>query len=480
MRTEVTVRVDGGPIVRLGPRAFVAAGGEGRVYARRGTAYKIYDDPARALHPHKLAELARIADARVLAPTALLLREPDGARVGYTMPFCRNAWVLAQLVPGAFWARHGLNAPAAIAIAQRLGDLLGVVHAAGCCIADLSATNVLIEPGSRQPVLIDTDSWQTPSHPATAVTPEIRDPLQPAGRFTEESDWFSLAVLAFELLVGIHPFKGRHPRIRGLEARLRAGISVLDPEVSHPAACRPLTDIPPAWRAWFHEVFARGHRSPLPTLAHRRRGAPDDRREAPDAALPLPSGDVLDIRLDVEQGALVFRSGRPVWPPTLTVGASALVEHEGVVFILAGDRISRIDALAVGERVVVGLQPVASVMPHATGLWPGVAIQRLARRTHALLLDGRGRARPVFVPELDGQVIVDAAHAGDVLVVVVRQGSALHRWTWVCDAPGEARVVRRDQDVASGAVGTVAPRQTISAPPPPQPANPAKRPSPPV
>ena len=82
MSGEVTARLPSGKRVRLPAQAFVAAGGEGSIYARGDVAYKIYDDPARAIAAGKIAELARIAHPAVLTPRELLHSEDGGAPIG--------------------------------------------------------------------------------------------------------------------------------------------------------------------------------------------------------------------------------------------------------------------------------------------------------------------------------------------------------------------------------------------------------------
>ena len=95
--------VEGGGEVTLGQQDFVARGGEGTVYARAGTAYKVWDDPARVVPAAKLRELAAIRDPRVIRPERRLL-DPRGAPVGITMRHVSGGWVLGQLLTRAF--RH--------------------------------------------------------------------------------------------------------------------------------------------------------------------------------------------------------------------------------------------------------------------------------------------------------------------------------------------------------------------------------------
>ena len=89
--------LENGQLLTLDARDFVAAGGEGRVYAVRDLAYKIYDDPARALNAAKLSELSALDDPRCVRPLELVRDPADGSPRGYAMRFVRGAIPMAAL-----------------------------------------------------------------------------------------------------------------------------------------------------------------------------------------------------------------------------------------------------------------------------------------------------------------------------------------------------------------------------------------------
>lgn len=262
--TKVTV--EGGRTLTLKARDFVAEGGEGRIWARRGVAYKIYLDPARSLPDAKLAALRTIDCSDAILPDRRLLAPGTGNPVGYTMRHVAGAWVLGQLFARSFCDRHGFDPAAARTLITRMQRALTAIHRAGVLVVDLSDVNVLVDPTDHSPAFIDADSWQTPGHPATAVTPATRDPLSKAAGFSTDSDWYSFAILSFQLLVGIHPFRGKHATVKGLSARMQANLSVLDADVGVPAAARNLDAISPSYRAWYEALFVHGHRGPPPAF----------------------------------------------------------------------------------------------------------------------------------------------------------------------------------------------------------------------
>lgn len=490
------VQVEGGRCVTLRDREFVAEGGEGRVYARRETAYKVWTDPARRLASDKVAALRRIASPDVIAPQALLRAPGGGDVIGYTMRFVRDAWVLGQLVSPRFANAQGITTADALQIAERLARALRAVHAAGVLVVDLSDVNVLVDSTTARPALIDCDSWQTPGHPATAITPAITDP-RAGGRWSEGSDWFSYAVLVFSMLVGIHPFRGKHPHVRGMAARMAQGLSVLDPQVRTPAVCRPRSIIPAPWLAWFREVLERGHRGPPPVdgvglrstlgatrvvpvraggvaaaMAHAFAASPLPGPQGSRGATAVPTAMLgagatgprgTEITLVTQAGVRVVATrspGRPgvalqcdaipVVPATLPLAVDAwhATPYGGVVARIGGELVELV-ARPLGPRLVVAPRPLARVLPHATQLLDGVAIVNALGRMHAHLLIGPGCSRVVRLEALDGRRVLDARFVGHTLQILAQDARGagptgrVDRWTFTFRAP-LARASRDD------------------------------------
>jgi len=195
------VVVDGTPI-ELRPDQFVAAGGQGRVFAIGDVAFKLFSDPGAVPPPGKLQTLRALHGPHVTAPQHPIHNERGGV-LGYTMPFFRGAHSWAQLCTPAYRRRAGLDEKAAMGLVRSLGAALVEIHRHGVTVVDLSENNVLVRDTSV--CLIDLDSWQTPDHAATAVTPSILSPHAPCGHFDADTDWFAFAVLVCTLLLGAMP-----------------------------------------------------------------------------------------------------------------------------------------------------------------------------------------------------------------------------------------------------------------------------------
>jgi DNA-binding helix-hairpin-helix protein with protein kinase domain len=155
-----------------------------------------------------------------------------------------------------------------IAIARNLVDAFSSLHAAGLCYRDINFGNLRVDPGTAEVMIIDNDNVGTDGDAAFVkgtrrfMAPEIvRGEALPSSR----TDFYSLAVLLFLLLVHGHPLEGRrvvasYDWAAGEESELmvehfgREPLFVFDPvDVSN----RPLPDDPMA-RWWpVYPVFLR-------------------------------------------------------------------------------------------------------------------------------------------------------------------------------------------------------------------------------
>ncbi len=476
-----------GPL-RLTPRDFLAGGGQGDVYVRGDEAYKVFRDPAGCPPEGKLLELSTVADPWVVLPRRLLL-SADGVAVGYSMPFLSDTWPLCRLFPRPFREAHGLTLARRVALVRGLARTLAHLHARGVLAVDLNEMNGLVTPAFDGVHLIDADSFQTPSYPATAIADPVRDRHAPPGVFGEGTDWFAFAVTAFQLLVGMHPYRGAHPDVKGLDARMEANLSVFDPAVTVPKAAEPLANLPRTLHDWFASVFELGERSPpplgdlalpapKPPPATTSRGlviTPVFETDAPILAYAFrhgvelavtAAGVLLDRRpagpAPTGRPEIAFtRGGRPVvcglgdevtlWDPTrraripLGLRADAAVVYDDRLYVRAADRLVEVRLFDSPGGAVATHRPVGNVHPRATALFPGVAVQSLLGATYASVFEAPGRCPQLRLPELDGHRVVDARYDRGVLMLVGVRGGRYDRFVLRID--GTRYDLRRTADI---------------------------------
>ncbi len=250
-----------GSTYTLGTKEFVQSGGEGSVYTKNGNAIKIYNDPKKLIPLGKIHELSVLEHDRIIRPLDMVFGNTGNIPVGYVMKFVHGL-PLCQLFTRAFRERNNIKPDMVLNLAKDLRDLVQYAHEHNILIVDLNEMNFLSSKQFNELYAIDVDSWQTKNYPATAIMESVRD--WHSGKFNEGSDWFSYAIVSFQLLIGIHPYRGRHTSVKNLTERMIANLSVFNRGVSVPSSCYSVDSIPPRQRAWYIEVFEHTLREPPP------------------------------------------------------------------------------------------------------------------------------------------------------------------------------------------------------------------------
>lgn len=462
--------------VTLAQSDFVAQGGQASVYRKGASAYKVYSDPKAAIPEAKFGELARIQDPHVVKPEDLLLEPRTQTTIGYTMGFVQNTHSLCQLFTRAFRDRNSVTNDRVIELTGRLREHVANVHKAGVVIVDLNELNILVDSSFADLFLIDVDSYQTRSFRAEVIMPSVRDWSVSPSQYSDLSDWFSYAVLAFQMFVGLHPYKGRHdksasvPPEQRLEHRMKSHVSAFNAEVSVPKVCYPVDVIPQTFREWLRAVLEDG-----------KRLAPPDPKGGPIAALPIAAptvvftggslvvteigsyqGEVLDYAesggsrlvlttecLYLDERKLPYqaragaafvgfspRMGRPLLlrlaggqvtvtdlrgrsESDLPSHASELQRSGERFYIRSRTRVLEVDLNDMAAGVLpTASHAVADVLESASRLWEGCAIQSMLGAVYVSLFPKSRAGYQVRVPELDAYQIVEAKFDGGVLMML--------------------------------------------------------------
>ncbi len=245
---------------------YLAAGGEGEVYAKAGVVFKIYTKPVNPQLLDKIQELSVLDRANIIRPLDVLYDPTSGHPVGYTMAYADNTVGLPLLFTTSFIERSNISLKDTQELIDEMAKTLAFIHSKNIWIIDHNEYNTLISKakGYKKPFFIDTDSWQTPSFPATAIMPSIKD--YHASGFSEFSDWYSHGVLSFQLFTGIHPYKGKHDAFKNIEDRRKNLVSVFHKDVRLPNSVRDFGNIPGAYRAWYEDIFDKGLEVPPPNM----------------------------------------------------------------------------------------------------------------------------------------------------------------------------------------------------------------------
>lgn len=284
--------------VALTQTDYLATGGEGVVYAKGGYVYKLYLDPAGARArgiEEKLKLLQAIQHPHIVAPTDVL-HNAQHEVVGFYMPQASGV-PLVKTFTNAWRDPNNFGLKESLALVENMRLAVEAAHQAGAVLVDANEMNYLAD--GTAPRLLDVDSWQIGPFKASAIMPSIRD-LHSGSDFTPLTDWFSWAIVSFQVLAGIHPYKGAHPDFKrgDIQARMLANASVFDPRVSVNAGVRDYaTSLPGALLDWYRDVFQNGLRSAPPGVHAARVVAPAPKRATRTPTSQTVSHDLL-VHLD--------------------------------------------------------------------------------------------------------------------------------------------------------------------------------------
>ncbi len=246
---------------------FITSGGEAKIFKSNNTIYKIYHNPSEMIPDGKIYELQEIKESNVLIPKDIII-DNKGVRVGFTMDPVNRVIHLCQLFTNSFINQNNVSNDTIIALVSRMQDTIHSIHSAKCIQVDGNELNYLVDENKFEKCyFIDVNSYQTKSFPATVIMPSIRDWHTKV--FNELSDWFSFAIIACQLFIGIHPFKGKHQGFKrhDMEKRMKANISVFNKDTRVAKSVRDFSRIPANYMDWFLDLFEEGKRELPPSTS---------------------------------------------------------------------------------------------------------------------------------------------------------------------------------------------------------------------
>ena len=459
----------------LSSNTFKGQGGEGAVYIKGTTAYKIYTDPKKMIPLGKIQELSSLTLPRIIRPQDVL-RDDKGNPIGYTMTAVPDSYVLCQTFPKSFRDRNNYGTDAVIKLVQKMREGIEHIHSHKNLIVDLNEMNFLVEKNFDAVYFIDVDSYQTPNYKATAIMDSSRD--RHAKQFDNGTDWFSFGITACQMLVGIHPYKGKHTTLKTLEERMQKNISIFHKDVNVPAATLPFDVIPQAYRDWFEAIFDKGQRvAPPDSLAggvlivtprisrtagsnnyeitlmntyagdvvyffensivttegvygHRQMDYPTT--AVPKIGVTPKSRDVIAASLKRHQLSLHNVSKRR--DIVSDIEAEDVMSYNGRIYIKQGESIFELEMLELPNSLIVKPQVVGNVLEKSTQLFEGVAMQNLLGAHYASIFAESRTNHQVHLKELVGYRIIDAKFDTRVLVVLAEKAGQMDRFIYKFDS----------------------------------------------
>lgn len=486
--------------VTLDKDSFIAKGGQGAIYADGDLAYKIYFNPDEMIPMAKIGELRSLEHGSIINPLDLLM---DGKNrpIGYSMQFVRDSFPLCRLFTKSFKRKHQVEREQLIKLVEDFYKTVSYVHSRNILIVDLNEMNFLVNTSFDKVLFIDVDSYQTAGFPAQVIMESIRD--RHTRGFNRNSDWFSWAIVTFQMLIGIHPYKGKHKGGLKMDERMEQNISVFNSAVSVPALCEPFSTIPAELRAWYRALFEDGKRLPPPDAYSRvvRPAASAGERGAQIttqaegrkvclallkefAAEPLNYAEYFGLELlelpgslqvggkeihsnlkeqvtavtprdntplavGIEDGFALIRDLKRDVEIDCSIEAESLMSYKGAVYLKCREQVFELDFIESASSIKAVPRVAANVVPGAARLFRGLLVQNLVKSCYVTLFPERGKSYQLKLDFLSGSQVVDAAYENGVMVVIAFQKGSYSRFILRFNADFSDFDVRVEQNISN-------------------------------
>lgn len=461
---EITLENRG--ILILKPADHVATGGEGSVYKpSNDTIIKIYSDPQKMQKDGmaaKIGLLKKIQHQFIVAPKGLVYKNQHP--IGYYMKF-EEGIPLARVFTTAYQQRENFTNKDSLSLVDGMKTVVETAHKHNAILVDANELNWLVSRKTKlaEPRVIDVDSWAISNWKPSVIMPSIRD--WHTHGFNEQSDWFSFAVVSFQVFTGIHPYKGMLVGYKpnDIEERMKKNLSVFTQGVRLNAAVRDISKIPGPLLDWYESVFQNGTRVQPPSPYNTTNKTPKAAIVQKTISTTSSGLLVLDVIFDGKNdipvqvyscGVVRFRSGKMV---NLTNGkffnkmfeeqsevvstqwgylvgeinkekelSFSLVSNDGHVknlpnilrgtklvrmfnrlFVVTAQRLSEVTVKKFSEPLLV-VQNTWQVLGQSTNWFNGVGVQDAMGASYLIVPFDENACQYVRTPNLDGKRVINA------------------------------------------------------------------------
>lgn len=468
--------IKGKNTVELNQKHYLTSGGEGKIYVKDNTVYKVCED-GKMIPEGKINELSPLDKPNIIKPENILL-DSKNKSVGYTMKFIPDTYVLCQLFNKSFRTRNSINENSMFALIKQMQDTIEFIHSRNILLVDLNELNFLVDQQFKDVFFIDVNSYQTKSYPATAIMDSVRD-RHCNNKFTKDTDWFSFAIISFQMFIGIHPFKGKHPKYIDFNERMLANVSILDSQVKYPvAACQPLSVIPKVYLDWYKAVFEQGKRIAPPndlintikvvavvtkTITGNNlfdikelydfsgdimyyvnnlreviltsdkifldKNLKTNIKIKNDSKVFFTPKSIKPILADIENGKLVLTDVNTGANIPINLNTNKIMNYDGRLYALNNSQILEIQLIELQNSIIASTIYVANVLEQSLQFFDGVIVQNLFDSYYISLFPASKECRQIRLTELSNHKIIDAKFDKKILIVIaVDKSGKYHRF----------------------------------------------------
>lgn len=456
---------------------FVIAGGEAKIHVIGTKAFKLFHDIASVPPEGKIHELGVLKKRENIIVPLDILVDNSKNNIGFSMKAVTGEPLTRYMSP-KIWQKK-ISQETMLKTIQNWKHDVDFVHFNDCLIVDFSDMNFLMSLDGKTIYFIDTTTYETSSYPATAITMSIKD--YHSADFDELTDWFSFGILTFNMLTGIHPYRGEYEPFKGmkdsaviLERRMREKISVFTPGIGLPPSVLPFDIIPSGYLEWYKAIFRDNKRlippddikatakvlqgksfvSVIDSLFETKlvREFPSDIRYIVDDAQlledksffvkgvkqTLAANEILSnaghlISLNIEDNAIKGFDHTIKKSFDINANVDQYSIYDNRLFVKDEDTVYEINFYYTPDKTLTQAQKIANVMPKATALYPGVVHQNVLGKHHFIISPKQKETYHFTFPEVENNIrIISARYERNVLVVLTVKNGKIIRNIFRC------------------------------------------------
>jgi hypothetical protein len=483
-----------GKTVSLTQKDYVTQGGEGKIFQQGKVAYKIYDDATKMIPVGKIQELSVLDSPNIVRPKSVIYSKTKNVITGFTMDWVgSDNYALCKLFTNTFQNANGITNDHIIELVENIKNtIISPIHEKECLMVDGNEFNYLVRPDFITPLFIDVNSYKTRSFPPTAIMPSIRDWKNPTD-FTQSSDWFSFAIVSFQLFVGIHPFKGKHRDYKknDFQQRIIDSVSVFNSDVRLPPTVRDFDLIPSDYRDWYYRLFEKGERVFPPKM-------PGTLRQIQVQTIVVTSTDNFEIQelkefdsdiiyhnetitktkdslyigsvdykvskdvevlftpflnepvlCKIENGEIQLKSTTNMKIQQINVACTDKMIINNALFLKSRGKLVELQFNDSGQ-IVPSIQQVWNIEEKSSKLFGNMVVQSVLGKTYIAIPRPEYKKSSLIIkeiPELDKKQIVDAKHDSHVCMFITHEAGKYNRMIVVFSLDYSSYVVREINDV---------------------------------
>lgn len=426
--------------IHLTDTCYKAKGGQGSIYLKNNTIFKIYHNKTDLISEQKIHELRDLSPIKnIIVPQKTIYNEQN-ERIGFTLQCIDNFEYLCKVFTQSFKTRNGLTIKNIADIVDNMRDTLIKIHEKNIVVGDYNEMNFLIDNLFKTVFYIDTDSYQTKSFKCNAIMHQFRDRLFPLGTFNKQSDWFSWSLVSFLLYVGIHPFKGRHSL--SMDERMDNNVSVFDKSVKVPKNI-DFNIIPSNHLEYYKRVFINKERDIPPksegaeNIQVVRKIYVDDKSSVYATLIHKYDSNILDaVYRDGDRWVLteksVYKNDRLYFNNTRMThlvfsSDNSVLQEKGISFNNAIYKITETGIIQTTYekfgKIIPIPKTISTVAYNSSKMYQGVILQDIYGKYTATIPYALDLCSNIKIHELDNTRIIDANRQGKWLFVVYKKGN---------------------------------------------------------